>query len=129
MMVGDPEDDLSVSLTAHVGVPFFALIVVALIEFDLATTAAKQAARFGTHLCVLAIGATGAVLIDPRLLKDFGPEGMILLSIIVVLLTVALAAVAIKVYASGITDESKAVAGVLLGLFSISVVSGIIVWG
>ena len=117
------------SLIAHVGVPFFALIVVALIEFDLATTVEKQVARFGTHLCVLAIGATGAVLIDPKLLKDIGPEGMILLSILVVLLTVALAAVAIKVHASSMADQSKAVAGVLLGLFSISVVSGIIIWG
>jgi hypothetical protein len=120
---------LSVSLVAHVGVPFFALFVVALIEFDLATPAARQAARFGTHLCVLAIGATGAVLIDPRLLKDLGPEWMILLSILAVLLTVALAAVAIKVHASGIADRSKAAVGVLLGLFSISFVSGIIVWG
>ncbi len=120
---------MPVSLVAHVGVPFFALIVVALIEFDLATPAVKQAARFGTHLCVLAIGATGAVLIDPRLLKDLGPEWMILLSILAVLLTVALAAIAIKVHASGIADRSKATAGVLLGLFSISFVSGIIVWG
>ena len=120
---------MSVSLVAHVGVPFFALLVVALIEFDVATPAAKQAARFGTHLCVLAIGATGAVLIDPRLLKDIGPEWMILLSILAVLLTVALAAIAIKVHASGTPDSFKAKAGVALGLFSISVVSGIIIWG
>jgi hypothetical protein len=115
---------LSVSLVAHVGVQFFALFVVALIEFDLATPAPRQAARFGTHLCVLAIGATGAVLIDPRLLSDVGPEWMILLSILAVLVTVALAAVAIKVHASGIADRSKAVAGVLLGLFSISICDG-----
>ena len=49
---------------------------------------------------------------------------MILLSILAVLVTVALAAVAIKVHASGIADRSKAVAGVLLGLFSISICDG-----
>ena len=120
---------MPLSLVAHVGVPFFALFVVALIEFDVDTPVARQAARFGTHLCVLAIGATGAVLIDPKLMKDLGPEWMILLSILAVLLTVALAAVTIKILASEATDYSKAVAGVLLGLFSVSVVSGIIIWG
>jgi hypothetical protein len=47
-----------------------------------------------------------------------------------VLLTVALAAVAIKIHArKSIADRTKAVTGVMLGLFSISIVSGIIIWG
>ncbi len=73
------------SLTAHVGVPLSALVVVWLIEFELSIPIMQQAARLGTHLCILAIGATGAVLTSPRLLKGLDPQGTVLFSIMAVL--------------------------------------------
>jgi hypothetical protein len=117
------------SLTAHVGVPLSALVVVWLIEFELNTPIMQQAARLGTHLCILAIGATGAVLTSPKLLKGLDPQGTVLISIMAVLAEVALAAIAIKVHRSNMADWWKAVTSVFLGLFAVATVSGIVVWG
>jgi hypothetical protein len=118
---------LLLSLAAHVGVPLTALFVVSVIGFQATMPIVEQACRLGTHLCILAIGATGAVLTDPKLLRDLGAEWMAMLSILAVLATVGLAAVAIKVHESKMADILKAAASVFLGLLAVGLISGIIV--
>jgi hypothetical protein len=118
-----------VSLFAHVLVPLFALVAVAVIEFEKDAPVALQAAEAGTDLCILAIGATGSVLINPRLLVRFGPEWMVLISILIVLATVTLAGVSIHVRRSSFGQKERAVINSSLGLLAVTSVSGIVVWG
>jgi MFS-type transporter involved in bile tolerance (Atg22 family) len=120
---------LLVSLFAHVMVPLFALVAVAVIEFERDTPLSWQVAEVGTDLCILAIGATGSVLINPKLLARFGPEWTILVSILVVLATVTLAGVSIHVKRSRIEPERRAKVNFSLGLFAVTLVAGIVVWG
>ncbi len=121
--------DLLVSLFAHVMVPLFALLAVAVIEFERDTPVSHQVAEVGTDLCILAIGATGSVLINPALAARFGPEWSILVSILVVLATVTLAGVSIHVKRSGMESDRRAKVNFSLGLFAVTLVSGIVVWG
>ena len=121
--------ELLVSLFAHVMVPLFALVAVAVIEFERDTPLSRQVAEVGTDLCILAIGATGSVLINPALLAKFGPEWAILVSILVVLATVTLAGVSIHVKRSAMEAYRRAKVNFSLGLFAVTLVAGIVVWG
>jgi hypothetical protein len=80
-----------VPLFVHILVPLIALLAVAIIQFDRKVSVPAQMAEGGTDLCILAIGATGSVFISPKLHEKFGPEWMVLISIMIVLATVALA--------------------------------------
>jgi hypothetical protein len=121
--------DVLLSLFAHVLVPLFALVAVAAIEFEKGAPMALQAAEAGTDLCILAIGATGSVLINPGLLAKFGPEWMVLISILVVLATVTLAGVSIHVKRSAMNPSGRAKLNVALGFLAVTLVSSIVVWG
>jgi hypothetical protein len=72
-----------VSFFAHIFVPLIALVAVAVIQFDKNTPIPAQVAEGGTDLCILAIGATGSMFINPRLHERFGPEWMVLISIMI----------------------------------------------
>ena len=80
-----------VSVFAHILVPLIALVAVALIQLDKRIPMQEQIAEGGADLCILAIGATGSMFISPKLQEKFGPEWMMLLSIVIVLGTVTLA--------------------------------------
>lgn len=107
-------------------VPLAALLLVFVIEFQAAAPIADQMCRLGIHLCVLAIGATGALFIDPKLVGDFGVQWMAILSILAVLTTVGLATVAIRIHHSNISAIYKAAGSVFMGLLAIGIVSGIV---
>ena len=118
-----------VSFFAHILVPLAALVTVAVIQFDKNTSVPAQVAEGGTDLCILAIGATGSMFINPRLRERFGPEWMVLISIMIVLATVTLAGASIHVNRSQIALRARARANCFLGIFAISLVCGIVIWG
>ena len=117
------------SLCAHIFVPLIALVAVAVIQFDRNTAIFSQVAEGGTDLCILAIGATGSMFINPKLHERFGPEWMVLISIIVVLATVTLAGASIHVNRSQMGQRERAWTNCFLGSFAISLICGIVVWG
>ena len=96
------------SLCAHIFVPLIALVAVGVIQFDKNTTIPTQVAEGGTDLCILAIGATGSMFINPKLHERFGPEWMVLTSILIVLATVTLAGVSIHVNRSQMSERERA---------------------
>lgn len=118
-----------VSLFAHIFVPLIALVAVAVIQFDKNTPIPAQVAEGGTDLCILAIGATGGMLINPKLHEKFGPEWMVLISIIIVLATVTLAGASIHVNRSQMGQRERAKTNCFLGMFAISLICGIVIWG
>ena len=86
-------------------------------------------AEGGTDLCILAIGATGSMFINPKLRGKFGPEWMVLISIMIVLATVTLAGVSIHVNRSQMGPRERAWTNCFLGSFAISLICGVVVWG
>jgi hypothetical protein len=117
------------SLCAHIFVPLIALVAVGVIQFDKNTAIPTQVAVGGTDLCILAIGATGSMFINPKLHERFGPEWMVLTSILIVLATVTLAGVSIHVNRSQMNARERAWTNCFLGMFAISLMCGIVVWG
>lgn len=117
------------SLCAHIFVPLIALVAVAVIQFDRSASIPAQVAEGGTDLCILAIGATGSMFINPGLHQKFGPEWMVLISIIIVLATVTLAGASIHVNRSQMDERERAWTNCFLGSFAISLICGIVVWG
>jgi hypothetical protein len=117
------------SLCAHIFVPLIALVAVAVIQFDRNTSIPTQVAEGGTDLCILAIGATGSMFINSGLHEKFGPEWMVLISIIIVLATVTLAGASIHVNRSRMGRRERAWTNCFLGSFAISLICGIVVWG
>ena len=118
-----------VSFFAHIFVPLIALVAVAVIQFDKNTPISVQAAEGGTDLCILAIGATGSMFINPTLRGKFGPEWMVLISIMIVLATVTLAGISIHINRSRMEARERAWINCFLGGFAISLICGIVVWG
>ena len=118
-----------VSFFAHIFVPLIALVAVPVIQFDKNTPIPVQAAEGGTDMCILAIGATGSMFINPKLHDKFGPEWMLLISIIIVLATVTLAGVSIHVNRSHMAVRQRAWTNCFLGGFAISLICGVVVWG
>jgi hypothetical protein len=120
---------VSVPLFAHILVPLIALLAVAIIQFDRKVSVPTQMAEGGTDLCILAIGATGSVFISPKLHEKFGPEWMVLISIMIVLATVALAGISIHVNRSEMALRKRATVSCFLGLGAIALICWIVVWG
>ena len=118
-----------VSLFAHILVPLIALVAVAVIQFDKSVPIPTQMAEGGTDLCILAIGATGSVFISPKLHEKFGPEWMVLISIMIVLSTVTLAGVSIHVNRSHMLLLKRARVSCFLGAVAIGLVCWIVIWG
>jgi hypothetical protein len=110
-------------------VPLIALVAVAVIQFDKNTPIPAQVAEGGTDLCILAIGATGSMFINPKLHEKFGPEWMVLICIIIVLATVTLAGASIHVNRSQMGQRERAKTNCFLGIFAISLICGIVIWG
>ncbi len=117
------------SFFAHILVPLIALVTVAVIQFDKNTPIPAQVAEGGTDLCILAIGATGSMFINPKLQAKFGAEWMVLISISIVLATVIMAGVSIHVNRSAMDARERARTNCFLGIFAVSLVCGIVVWG
>jgi hypothetical protein len=65
------------SLCAHIFVPLIALVAVGVIQFDKNTAIPTQVAEGGTDLCILAIGATGSMFINPKLNGQECPSHMV----------------------------------------------------
>lgn len=61
------------SLCAHIFVPLIALVAVAVIQFDRSASIPAQVAEGGTDLCILAIGATGSMFIQPWAAPEIRP--------------------------------------------------------
>jgi hypothetical protein len=118
-----------VPLFAHILVPLIALLAVAVIQFDRNIAIPAQMAEGGTDLCILAIGATGSMFISPKLHEKFGPEWMVLISIMIALATVALAGISIHVNRSEMRPRKRAAVSCFLGLGAIALVCWIVVWG
>jgi hypothetical protein len=116
-------------LVAHISLPLIALLVVSLIEFDWAVPVVQQVARLGTHMCILAIGATGAAFTSSKLQKDVGVEWAGILCILAVLFAVAFAAVVTIVRRGPVGEGYKAGISVFLGLLAVGLVCGILIWG
>jgi hypothetical protein len=114
---------------AHILVPLIALVAVAVIQFDRSIPMPAQIAEGGTDLCILAIGATGSMFISPKLHERFGPEWMVLLSILIVLGTVTLAGISIHVNRSEMALIKRAVVNCFLGVLALCLVCGVVVWG
>jgi len=112
-------ESLLVSVFAHIFVPLIALVAVAVIQFDKGIPMPAQIAEGGTDLCILAIGATGSMFISPKLHEKFGPEWMVLLSILIVLGTVTLAGVSIHVNRSGMALLKRAGVNCFLGALAL----------
>ena len=109
--------------------PLIALVAVAVIQFDKDTPIPAQVAEGGTDLCILAIGATGSMFISPKLHEKFGPQWMVLLSILIVLGTVTLAGISIHVNRSGMALLKRAKVSCFLGAAAIALVCWIVIWG
>ena len=118
-----------VSVFAHIFVPLIALIAVAVIQFDKSIPMPAQMAEGGTDVCILAIGATGSMFISPRLHEKFGPEWMVLISIMVVLGTITLAGMSIHVNRSQMALPKRAKVSCFLGAAAIGLVCWIVIWG
>jgi hypothetical protein len=118
-----------VSVFAHILVPLIALVAVAVIQFDKGIPMPAQIAEGGTDLCILAIGATGSMFISPKLHERFGPEWMVLLSILIVLGTVSLAGVSIHVNRSEMALLKRAAVNCFLGALALCLVCGVVIWG
>ena len=118
-----------VSVFAHILVPLIALVAVAVIQFDRSIPMPAQIAEGGTDLCILAIGATGSMFISPKLHEKFGPEWMVLLSILIVLGTVTLAGISIHVNRSDMALLRRAVVNCFLGALALCLVCGVVIWG
>lgn len=118
-----------ISVFAHILVPLIALVAVAVIQFDKSIPMPAQIAEGGTDLCILAIGATGSMFISPKLHEKFGPEWMVLLSILIVLGTVSLAGASIHVNRSEMALVKRAKVSCFLGAAAIALVCWIVIWG
>jgi hypothetical protein len=118
-----------VPLFAHILVPLIALLAVAVIQFDKSVVIPEQMAEGGTDLCILAIGATGSMFISPKLYDKFGPEWMVLISIMIVLTTVTLAGISIHVNRSEMALRKRSIVSCFLGLGSKALVCWVVVWG
>lgn len=117
-----------VSFFAHIFVPLIALLAVAVIQFDKNTPISAQAAEGGTDLCILAIGATGSMFINPKLHEKFGPEWMVLISISIVLATMILAGASIHVNRSHMGNRQRANVSCFLGILALALICGIVMW-
>jgi hypothetical protein len=120
---------LFVSFFAHIFVPLIALVAVAVIQFDKNIPISVQAAESGTDLCILAIGATGSMFINPKLHERFGPEWMVLISISVVLATMILAGASIHVKRSQMANRERANVSCFLGILALALICGVVMWG
>ena len=118
-----------VSVFAHILVPLIALVAVALIQLDKRIPMQEQIAEGGADLCILAIGATGSMFISPKLQEKFGPEWMVLLSIVIVLGTVTLVGLSIHVKRSEMALRKRAKVSCFLGAAAIALVCWIVIWG
>ena len=118
-----------VSVFAHILVPLIALVAVALIQLDKRIPMQEQIAEGGADLCILAIGATGSMFISPKLQEKFGPEWMVLLSIVNVLGTVTLVGLSIHVKRSEMALRKRAKVSCFLGAAAIALVCWIVIWG
>src|SRR5579863_567038 len=110
-------------------VPLIALITVAVIQFDHNVALPVQVAEGGTDLCILAIGATGSLFISPKLHEKFGPEWMVLISIMIVLGTITLAGMSIHVNRSQMALRDRAKVNCFLGAAAIILVCGVVIVG
>src|SRR5258708_32372367 len=88
-----------------------------------------QIAEGGTDLCILAIGATGSMFISPKLHEKFGPEWMVLLSIMIVLGTGNLAGISIHVNRPQMALLKRAAVNCFLGALALGLVCGLVFWG
>jgi hypothetical protein len=118
-----------VSVFAHIFVPLIALVAVAVIQFDKSIPMPVQIAEGGTDLCILAMGATGSMFISPKLHEKFGPEWMVLISIMIVLGTITLAGVSIHVNRSQMALRDRAKVNCFLGAAAIILVCGVVIVG
>jgi hypothetical protein len=118
-----------VAFFAHIFVPLAALITVAVIQFDKRISMSEQIAEGGTDLCILAIGATGSMFISPKLHEKFGPEWMVLISILIVLGTIALTGISIHMNRSQMALRKRAKVSCFLGGGAIALVCWIVIWG
>jgi hypothetical protein len=120
-----------IGLRAHscILVPLIALIAVAVIQFDKSIPMPAQIAEGGTDLCILAMGATGSMFISPKLHEKFGPEWMVLISIMIVLGTITLAGVSIHVNRSQMALRDRAKVNCFLGVAAIILVCGVVIVG
>jgi hypothetical protein len=117
------------SVFAHIFVPLIALVAVSVIQFDKSIPMPAQIAEGGTDVCILAIGATGSMFISPRLHEKFGPEWMVLISIMIVLSTITLAGMSIHVNRSQMALRDRAKLNCFLGAAAIALVCWIVIWG
>jgi hypothetical protein len=117
------------SVFAHIFVPLIALVAVSVIQFDKSIPMQAQIAEGGTDVCILAIGATGSMFISPKLHEKFGPEWMVLISIMVVLGTITLAGMSIHVNRSQMALRDRARFNCFLGAAAIALVCWIVIWG
>jgi hypothetical protein len=118
-----------VSVFAHIFVPLIALVAVAVIQFDKSIPMPVQIAEGGTDLCILAMGATGSMFISPKLHEKFGPEWMVLISIMIVLGTITLAGMSIHVNRSQMALRDRAKVNCFLGAAAIILVCGVVIVG
>jgi len=118
-----------VSVFAHIFVPLIALVAVAVIQFDKSIPMPTQIAEGGTDLCILAMGATGSMFISPKLHEKFGPEWMVLISIMIVLGTITLAGMSIHVNRSQMALRDRAKLNCFLGAAAIILVCGVVIVG
>ena len=112
-----------------VGVPYAALLVIAIYE-ALATTYTlnKGVLELGINACILGIGVSGALFSTPEIAKNIGVSN-IALTVIILFADLAITGLCLHLRKNGsIVSFGKAALGIFLGLISLGINTGIVLF-
>lgn len=118
-------------MTATVGVPALAMILLAIVEsMGAPVTAWLQVKRVGHDLCILSIGIAGSMFGSSRLQGRFEPVIAAVVSIVVVLINLILASVVIwfDCRCASCAEWAKGCVSIFLGVLTVAIPSGVIIY-
>jgi hypothetical protein len=117
-------------MASTVGVPTLAMILLAIVESMAPVSPWQQVKRVGHDLCILSIGIAGSMFGNVRLQGHIDLGHAAVVSIVVVLVNLILAAVVILVDSrcSTCTDRGKGSLSIFLGVVTVAIPSGVMIY-
>ena len=118
-------------MISTVGVPALAMILLAILEsMGAPSNPWQQLKRVGHDLCILSIGIAGSMFGNGRIQGHVDAVWAAVVSIVVVLINLILAAVVIWVdcRCTKCTDSGKGSLSIFLGVVTVAIPSGVIIW-